>query len=100
MFPRICFLERTRPNLASSSRPLRDAHRRLAHSTSRPRHRSTTMVKSHVACSADLKWLLVNDGPNVFKRRSRSATRQKSFESVSAEANNLASKHSFKNSGA
>ena len=57
------------------------------------------MVKSHVECSPDLTWALVQK-QNVFVRRSRSATRQKTFRSFSAETNNLASLHSFKHSGA
>lgn len=57
------------------------------------------MVKSHVDCSPDLTWALVQKH-NVFVRRSRSATRQKTFRSFSAEANNLLSLHTYKNSGA
>ena len=45
------------------------------------------MVKSHVECSPDLTWALVQKA-NVFVRRSRSATRQKTFRSFSAETNN------------
>ena len=68
---------------------------------SRPFPNSTTgtMVKSHVDCSPDLTWALVQS-QNVFVRRSRSATRQKTFRSFSAEKNNLTSLHSFKHSGA
>ena len=57
------------------------------------------MVKSHVECSPDLTWALVQKA-NVFVRRSRSATRQKTFRSFSAETNNLASLHTYKHSGA
>ena len=60
---------------------------------------SGTMVKSHVDCSPDLTWALVQKS-NVFVRRSRSATRQKTFRSFSAETNNLASLHTYKHSGA
>ena len=60
---------------------------------------SGTMVKSHVDCSPDLTWALVQKA-NVFVRRSRSATRQKTFRSFSAETNNLASLHTYKHSGA
>ena len=56
------------------------------------------MVKSHVDCSPDLTWALVQK-QNVFVRRSRSATRQKAFRSFSAEKNNLYSLHTFKFSG-
>ncbi len=68
---------------------------------SRPFSNGTTgtMVKSHVDCSPDLTWALVQS-QNVFVRRSRSATRQKTFRSFSAEKNNLTSLHSFKHSGA
>ena len=58
-----------------------------------------TMVKSHVECSPDLTWALVQKA-NVFVRRSRSATRQKTFRSFSAETNNLTSLHTYKHSGA
>ena len=58
-----------------------------------------TMVKSHVECSPDLTWALVQKA-NVFVRRSRSATRQKTFRSFSAETNNLMSLHTYKHSGA
>ena len=58
-----------------------------------------TMVKAHVECSSDLTWLLIQK-QNVFVRRSRSATRQKTFRSFSSETNNLASLHSYKHSGA
>ena len=58
-----------------------------------------TMVKSHVECSPDLTWALVQK-QNVFVRRSRSATRQKTFRSFSAETNNLMSLHTYKHSGA
>lgn len=57
------------------------------------------MVKSHVECSPDLTWALVQKA-NVFVRRSRSATRQKTFRSFSAETNNLMSLHTYKHSGA
>ena len=57
------------------------------------------MVKSHVDCSPDLTWALVQK-QNVFVRRSRSATRQKTFRSFSAETNNLTSLHTYKHSGA
>ena len=57
------------------------------------------MVKSHVECSPDLTWALVQKA-NVFVRRSRSATRQKTFRSFSAETNNLTSLHTYKHSGA
>ena len=57
------------------------------------------MVKSHVECSPDLTWALVQK-QNVFVRRSRSATRQKTFRSFSAETNNLTSLHTYKHSGA
>jgi hypothetical protein len=56
------------------------------------------MVKSHVECSPDLTWSLIQK-QNVFVRRSRSATRQKTFRSFSAETNNLTSLHTFKHSG-
>ena len=56
------------------------------------------MVKSHVDVSPDLTWALVQK-QNVFVRRSRSATRQKTFRSFSAEKNNLYSLHTFKFSG-
>ena len=46
------------------------------------------MVKSHVDCSPALAWALVQKH-NVFVRRSRHATRQKTYRSFSAEANNL-----------
>ena len=55
------------------------------------------MVKSHVECSPDLTSLIQKQ--NVFVRRSRSATRQKTFRSFSAETNNLTSLHTFKHSG-
>lgn len=58
-----------------------------------------TMVKSHVECSPDLTWALVQK-QNVFVRRSRSATRQKTHRSFSAETNNLMSLHTYKHSGA
>jgi hypothetical protein len=64
-----------------------------------PNGTTGTMVKSHVDCSPDLTWALVQS-QNVFVRRSRSATRQKTFRSFSAEKNNLTSLHSFKHSGA
>ena len=57
------------------------------------------MVKSHVECSPDLTWALVQKA-NVFVRRSRSATRQKTHRSFSAETNNLTSLHTYKHSGA
>uniref|UniRef100_A0A7S0DB73 Ribosomal eL28/Mak16 domain-containing protein n=1 Tax=Micromonas pusilla TaxID=38833 RepID=A0A7S0DB73_MICPS len=56
------------------------------------------MVKSHVDCSPDLTWALVQK-QNVFVRRSRSATRQKTHRSFSAETNNLMSLHTYKHSG-
>ena len=57
------------------------------------------MVKSHVDCSPALAWALVQKH-NVFVRRSRHATRPKTYRSFSAEANNLLSLHTYKNSGA
>jgi hypothetical protein len=57
------------------------------------------MVKSHVACSTDLVWALVQK-KSVYTRRSCSSTRQNtSTRSFSAEKNNLYAKHSFKFSG-
>jgi len=56
------------------------------------------MVKSHVVLSADLTWALVQKN-NVFVRRSRSATRQSTYMSFSAEPNNLLAKHCFKHTG-
>jgi len=59
------------------------------------------MVKSHVACSPDLVWTLINKKQNACIRRSRHTTREEHHRSkfFSAEKNNLYSKHSVKFSG-
>lgn len=87
------FLLRTRETLNITTLSLRGPSRPFPNGT------TGTMVKSHVDCSPDLTWALVQS-QNVFVRRSRSATRQKTFRSFSAEKNNLTSLHSFKHSGA
>ena len=60
-------------------------------------HTPAKMVKSHVSLSPELTWALTQN--NVFVRRSRSATRQKTFTSFSAEKNNLYALHKYKFSG-